>query len=200
MQKIWNICACICVSFILAFSSLAAHKKEPEPDYIDTIAQKILDCTQESEKLLAGVNKNKYRISIYQNISGIFIIVIPYSMTWVIDAYFPEAKWIKDALHYTVTPLTQVTAIPMLYHNFSQAATNLLLAETLLNESFRFFQDLGQVCKYLKEVLSHYKGDDIINVVEDYLNQLREDQTPVGNYIFSVLQKLQKQHTIQFEI
>jgi hypothetical protein len=183
---------------ILAFSSHASDI-ELKVKYLKTIVEKINEFTKESETLLFAINKNQYWISLYHNASGAFIVLMPYSLSWLIDAYYPQGHWIKENLHYSFTPISQAFAILTVQHNFSKATIKTKKASGLLRESYQFFHDLEQVCKNLQGIiLGIQDSSKKYELIENYLDSLRQEGTPVGNYLLSTYHELQKSQSINF--
>jgi|GEM_PF-4009247 len=188
------------VWLLFAIPSVAGEKNETGSDYLEAISKNVLELTKESERLSQDFNNRKYRVIVYGFGLGAVFFVLPYSLLWTIDNYFPEAIGLKQSIYYNFTPCSLLMGAIAIYHSFKQAGTNITVAEGSLNEALKFFRNLAEVCKYLKDFSASYKGDDIIQVAEKYLHKLRKDQTPVGDYLLSIFQRLQMVQAIDFYV
>lgn len=187
----------IVVLFITLSASVSSYSTEVDNKPLQQTIKKIREFSDESEKLLDAINTNKNRISWYHNMAGFFIVVLPYSASWLIDTYFPQGYAIKEALHYSVTPLTQLTGILMFRHNFAKASKKLEKADACLQDCYDFFYDLEEVIQNLSKISEKSSENLAEKAAETYLNNLYEETTPVGEFLLSVLHLLQDKKIIK---
>lgn len=146
--------------------------------------RKYQKISKQQKDSLDGITK---KINIICTSSALTLSILPYSLNWIVDQYFPDKRFIVDALHYQLTPIGLIGAEIMVAHNYVKAKNRLIKAETRLSKAHKFFKHFIITKQSLKNQID--TNDDFL---EEHLYWLISQNTPTGKMLLAIKQSLER--------